>query len=226
MSSNIVAISRQFGSGGARIGRAVAERLGYSYADREILAEAARTLEVEAGDLEPMEERVRGFWERLGSMFATGAVDTPFMPPPLPTVSESELFEVERKVIEALAAHGRAVIVGRGAPHILSGRPGVIRVFLHAPLETRAALALQEYGLADEEAAAVVARSSDAQRARFARTIAGRDWCDATLYDLTLNTASIGLDKAADLIAGLMDGRSPSTRLHVTGQPNAGGNSQ
>ena len=36
--ATIVAISRQFGSGGAWIGRGVAQQLGFQYADREILA--------------------------------------------------------------------------------------------------------------------------------------------------------------------------------------------
>ncbi len=210
--TSVVAISRQFGAGGAWVGRKVAERLGLQYADREILAEAARALNVETDGLEPLEERVRGFWERLGGMFALGAADTPFMPPPLPVVSETELFVAEREIIEAIAAHGRAVIVGRGAAHILQGWPGVVRVFLHAPLSTRVSLAMQEYGLTDAAAATEIARASDAQRARFVRKVTGRDWCDAALYDLSLNTGTTGLDEAAELVIGLMRaaGRGPA----------------
>jgi len=200
---SVVAISRQFGAGGAWVGREVAQRLGLKYADREILAEAARALNVETDALEPLEERVRGFWERLGGMFALGAADTPFMPPPLPVVSETDLFAAEREIIEAIAAHGDAVIVGRGAAHILQGRPGVLRVFLHAPLSVRVSLAMQEYGLADASATEVV-RASDAQRARFVRKVTGRDWCDAALYDLSLNTGTTGLERAAALVVELM----------------------
>ncbi len=201
---SVVAISRQFGAGGASVGREVAQRLGLKYADREILADAARALNVETDGLEPLEERVRGFWERLAGMFALGAADTPFMPPPLPVVSETDLFAAEREIIEAMAAHGDAVIVGRGAAHILQGRPGVFRVFLHAPLSVRVSLAMQEYGLGNVQTATEVARASDAQRARFVRKVTGRDWCDAALYDLSLNTGTIGLARAAELIVELM----------------------
>jgi CMP/dCMP kinase len=211
MSSSVVAISRQFGSGGARVGREIAQRLGLQYADREILAEAARVLNVETDDVAPLEECVRGFWERMGAMFAQGAVDTPFTPPPLPSVSESELFSAEREIIERLAACGGAVIVGRGAAHILSGRPNVIRVFLHAPLSMRIALAIEEYGFTDREEAAAVVRSSDAQRARFVRSLTGHHWCDATLYDLSLNTATIGLDSAVDRIIDLVQSPAAAT---------------
>jgi cytidylate kinase len=204
--TTIVAISRQFGSGGAYVGRLVAQRLGLRYADREILAEAARALNVETDDAAPLEERVPGFWERLAVIFAQGAV-TPFTPPPLPTLSESALFSAEREIIATIAGHGGAVIVGRGAAHILSGRPDVFRVFLHAPLPMRIALAAEEYGFTDRDAAARVVRASDAQRARFVRSLTGRDWCDAALYDLSLNTETTGLERAVDLIINLIHQR-------------------
>ena len=143
----IIAISRQFGSGGAWIGRALAQRLGYD-ADRDILAEASRRLNVETSELEPLEERVRTFWSGIGRVLSRGAVDGPFMPPPLPSVSEVELFAAEREIIQTIADEGSAVIVGRGAAHILRDRPDVLRVFLHAPFDTRVTLAMREYALA------------------------------------------------------------------------------
>lgn len=219
MSTTIVAVSRQFGSGGARVGRAVAQRLGFQYADREILAEAARRLQVTPEDLEPLDEHAAGFWARIGMLFAQGAPDTPFIPPTLPSVNEADLFDIERHIIAKIAATGNAVIVGRGAAHILSSHadadagssgqaavgPGtVIRVFLHAPVDARVALAMVEYGYTDRDEAAVVVRDSDRARAKFVRSISGRDWCDATLYDLSMDTHAIGLDRCVDLIADLV----------------------
>jgi cytidylate kinase len=203
MGSAVVAISRQFGSGGARVGLDVAKRLGFKYADREILAEAARALDVETDDVAPLEERVRGFWGSLAGMFSRGAIEGPYTPA-LPRVSETDLFEAEREIIEALADRGGAVIVGRGAPDILRNRPNVIRVFLHAPLEQRITVALEEYSLPDRAAADALVRSSDAQRARFARAVTGRDWCDATTYDIALNTATTGFERAAEIIVDLV----------------------
>ena len=200
----VVAISRQFGSGGAWIGREVARRLGLQYADREILAEAALALNVETDVLAPLEERVRTFWSTLAGMFSRGAIEGPFMPPPLPRVSESEVFAAERQIIETLASRGGAVIVGRGSAFILQGRANVIRVFLHAPLERRITLAMEEYGLADRPQAAALVRASDAQRARFARSVTGREWCDATQYDAAVNTATTGLSRAADFVVALV----------------------
>ena len=207
MPSAVVAISRQFGSGGARIGLDVAERLGFKYADREILAEAARTLDMETHDLAPLEERVRTFWDTFAGMFSRGPVEGTYTPA-LPRISEAELFEAERQIIEVLADRGAAVIVGRGSAHILRQRPNVIRVFLHAPLEQRVTVALEEYSLGSRVAAHALVRASDAQRARFARAITSHEWCDATMYDIALNTATTGFERAAELIVSLVRERS------------------
>jgi cytidylate kinase len=211
----VIAISRQFGSGGAWVGRALAQQLGYRYADREILAEAAQKLNVETSDLEPLEERVRDFWWRLGAMFSRGAVEGPFMPPPPLAISEADLFAAEREIIETIAEHGNAVIVGRGAAHLLRDRPGVLRVFLYAPFDTRVALAIREYSIRTTEEAAALVRASDAQRARFARTVSVRDWCDASSYDLSLNTGTMTLERVVDIIVDVVRQAPPTADLPV-----------
>ncbi|HUR35464.1 MAG TPA: cytidylate kinase-like family protein [Vicinamibacterales bacterium] len=208
--ANIIAVSRQFGSGGARIGRAVAQALGFQYADREILAEAARRLNVQASVLEPLEERSASVWERMGSLFALGAPDTPFVPPTLPSVDESRLFEVERPIIRGIAARGNAVIVGRGAAHILGASRDVLRVFLHAPLQERVSLAMEEYGFTERTQAEAVVRESDSARAKFVKALTGRSWCDSTLYDITMDTNVVGVERAVEILVELV--RRPPAR--------------
>jgi CMP/dCMP kinase len=220
---SVVAISRQFGSGGAYVGREVASRLGFHYADREILDEAAHALNLPTSDVAPLEERVRGFWERWGALFATGAVDIPSLPPPLPVVTPLELFELERQVITSLADRGRTVIVGRGAAHVLQGRRDVLRVFLHAPSKVRADLALREYGLGSRDDALRMVRETDGHRARFIRAISGHDWYDATLYDATLDTSVVGMDGAADFIVALCRGASAAPAPSAATDHEGGG---
>lgn len=210
--ATIVTVSRQFGSGGARVGRALAQRLGFKYADREILAEAARTLHCETSELEPLDERIAGTWERIGALFALGAPDTPFIPPSLPAVTESQLFAVEQKVIASIASQGDAVIVGRGAAHVLGHSADILRVFLHAPLKDRIALAMAEYGFSDAAAAEEVVRESDTGRAKFVKALTGQDWHDAALYDVTLNTSAVGFERVVDLLVNLVQ-RPEATAL-------------
>lgn len=210
--ATVVAISRQFGSGGARIGRAVAQRLGFRYADREILAEAARALNVAPADIEPLEEHTAGFWTKVGLLFAQGSPDTPYMPPALPAVTESQLAALEQEIVRNLASRGNVVIVGRGAAHVVARSVDVLRVFLHAPVDARIDLAMTEYGFESREEAERVVRESDAARSKFAASLVNRDWCDATLYDLCLDTAAIGIERAVDTIMHLAS-RKPGTPL-------------
>mgnify|MGYP000903287634 CR=1 FL=1 len=202
--ATIVTVSRQFGSGGARVGRDLAQRLGFQYADRDILAAAAHRLHVDAAELEPLEERTATVWERIGMMFALGAPDTPFIPPTLPTVTESHLFAVEQDVIAEIASRGRAVIVGRGAGHVLDDSTDVLRVFLHAPLRHRVTLAMAEYGITDRNEAEAVVRASDGARGKSVRPLTQKDWCDATLYDITLDTSVFGIERAVDVLVDLV----------------------
>jgi cytidylate kinase len=115
-----------------------------------------------------------------------------------------ELLAVERQIIETVAGRGQAVIVGRGAAHLLRGRSGVLKVFLHAPSAPRIELAMGEYGLPNRGEAERIVRINDADRARFVRSLTGRDWCDATLYDITLDTSITGFEKAANAIIALV----------------------
>ena len=62
---SIVAISETTGSLGNEIGRRVAERLGYRFADREIIAKAAEQFGAELSALRRRTEGKPTFWERL-----------------------------------------------------------------------------------------------------------------------------------------------------------------
>jgi cytidylate kinase len=217
----IITISRQMGSGGAAIGQALARRFGLRYADRDILAAAARLLEAEAADLEPLEERVETYWERVAHMFARGSVDTLYAPLSVPAPGELDLFATERQIITSIAAEGDAVIVGRGAAHVLGDRPDLVSVFMCASLADRVARARDEYGFRDEEADTLVRRSDD-QRARFIRSLTGRDWCDAVLYDLCLNTSAIALDAAVDVAVAFIERTVSSGADHGSGSVTRG----
>ena len=71
-----IAISRQQGSGGSYIGRAVAERLGLRYFDREMLRTAAEYLREQSSkkDGQPADS----WFERLGTCLLS-ALDTGYV---------------------------------------------------------------------------------------------------------------------------------------------------
>jgi len=161
----VLAISRQLGSGGSYIGKAVARRLRLTYADREILEQAARLLGVEDRDLAGFEERVSSLWMQVARVFSMGPPEGLYMPPRPPGVDESDVFEVESRIVREIAEREDAVIVGRGAFYLLRHHQGAIRIFVHAPETWRVERVMQIYDIHDEaEARALVERSDASAR--------------------------------------------------------------
>lgn len=210
--TTVLAISRQLGSGGGDIGERVARRLGFRYADRDILHEAALRLHVDDSDVAPLEERLESMWEHLAPLFLFGVTGGPWAPPLPPSITGSALFGVESEIIRNLAARENAVIVGRGAAHVLRGLPGIVSVLVHAREAVRATRLVDRLDEAERTRVIDIIRRSDHQRAEFNKSITGREWTDATLYDLCLDTSTIGLEQAADIVASLVAQRRHADR--------------
>lgn len=194
----VVAISRQKGSGGTQIGQALAERRGLRYIDGAMLRAASEYLQEHDPNLERVEEQMGTWWATMAGALAMGGMSGLGMLP-MDTVREAEVAHVERRIIQEIAERHPSVIVGRAAGHVLKGRPGVVSVFLHAPEPWRIERVAQRTGVTPAKAKDAV-RESDRHRASFMRALTGTDWTDARQYDLVINTATIGVDRATDLV--------------------------
>ncbi len=200
-----VTISRQFGSGGAYLGKRLAKRLGFKYADHAILHLAAKRLGVQDEDLAGKEETVSGFWEDLFRVVSSGAPDAGYYaPPPKEMVGEAEFLEAEARIIRGIQSRHSAVIMGRAGYNILAGRPGVVNIFLHAPKEFRARRVMELYKVRDHGAALSMIEEKDARRARFLEAVTGKVWTDARNFHLCLDTAQAGFDLAEETAVELV----------------------
>jgi cytidylate kinase len=206
-STIVLTISRQIGSGGSYIGQEVARRLGMRYADREILQRAAAAAGVGEGDLAGAEEKGAGFWHSVVHSFSLGGPDTTFVPPPLSSVYEDDVFKIESRIIREIASQFDAVIVGRAGFHVLAGHPGLVNVMLHARTSWRIERLMQVYDIKDRGEAEELVERSDRTRASFIRTFTGRHWTDARLFDLCIDASSVGLERATELVVELVSGR-------------------
>ena len=196
----LITISRQFASGGAFLGQALARRLGFAYFDREILRQAAEQLGQEEAVLSNREERLSGFFEKVVQPFIYGSPDTAYMPPPLqPYVDDRTIFDAEAEAIRVFADRFDAVFVGRCGFHVLRDEPGLVNVFLHADAKFRAERAREVYGVDPAEAAALVVRT-DREREKFMETMTGIDWTDARNYHIALDSAKTGFKTAEEII--------------------------
>lgn len=87
-----------------------------------------------------------------------------------------------------LAAKGPCVMVGFCADHLLAGREGVMRVFIHCDMAQRLQRIMEENGLSREEAQRE-ALFQDRERSRLYGFYTGEKWANLDRYDLTINSS-------------------------------------
>jgi cytidylate kinase len=205
MPRQTVCISHATGAGGRAIGRAVAERLGFRYADEEVIAEAA-----DWADLDPAvvadAERRKPFVERaLGGLAGVGP-GAEFAGPDAwgwanMGPAEVELRALIIEVLHAFADRGSVVIVSHAASFALADRDDVLRVLVTASPETRARRTAVTDGTNAREAAKQIRKEDDA-RADYLQRFYGVNRELPTHYDLVVNTDALTPDEAAGFIAG------------------------
>ena len=204
----VVVIGRQFGSGGRRIGRLVAEKLGYAYYDSELLSQAASRLGISKDVFERHEERRPSI---LRSMLQ-GAFGIPDNFHDV-SISSERLYKEQSRLIREIASEGPCVIVGRTADHILRDFPNKVSVFLHAPLQYRA-VQIVVRGEANDTAEAIeLAKKHDKCREDYYNYFTGSDaWGLSSNYDLSLDSSAIDIASAADLIVAFCEGKFNKSR--------------
>lgn len=193
----IITISREFGSGGRSIGRAVTERLGYRFYDQEIIMQVAQESGLSKEIVEKYDEYATHKNSFLYSIAVNAGGDA------YGGLSFANQVQIaQSNVIKALAEEGNCVIVGRGADYILRDRDDCLHVFIHADMSSRAKRVVELYGETDKKIEDRL-RDKDAKRKVFYRSFTLRDWGLCDNYDLSLDSAKIGIEKCVDIIVDI-----------------------
>lgn len=198
----IITISRELGAGGSDVARQVADALGWRVVDNELVDQIAARTGLSPAEVRDREERAPGFLERLIRLLTKAAPEmlTPAAERVL-ELEEAKLVKITEAVVEEIAQQGRVVLVGRAAPVVLSRDRDALHLKIVAPKAARAEALMKRLGVTRDAAAAQV-ELSDANRTRYHEQYYERDWSDASLYHLVLNTAALGVDQAVATIVG------------------------
>ncbi|HEU0113381.1 MAG TPA: cytidylate kinase-like family protein [Thermomicrobiales bacterium] len=210
-----VTISREYGSGGGEIAGRLAARLGWRLVDHELVVRLAHALGETEAEAAALDEHAEGFlWRMLEGLR--------YVSPWTMADQPRSLEEQHRRhrtalasIIDAAAALGEVVIVGRGAQAILAKRRDVLQIRIVAPLAARIAYVVRRENLTPDEARARIL-TVDRDRARYLQEAEHARPDDAHLYDLTINTGVLSLDDAVDLIVLAL--RLKARRLHVSAE--------
>lgn len=196
----VVTVSRQYGAGGFRVARALAEALGFRLVDREVVEEAARRIGLDPDVARGRDERAPALVEDIGMALA-GAGAWAGGPPvhiPAPSVDDRALADATSTVIASLAEAGRYVILGRGGQAVLKDHPAACHISLVGDLSDRVRR-VAEWQSVDQREALARCQRVDADRAGYVRRFYGVDIRDPLLYDCVLNTSRLSLDVAVDV---------------------------
>jgi cytidylate kinase len=203
MKRTVVCVSHATGSGGADLGRAVAEKLGFRLIDEEVISRAAEAQKVSVEELADAERR-RSLLERILHDVAFGAAaagyDMTAVMAPTDMLDQNSLRGLIRRSIEEIADEGNVVIVSHAASHALADRDDVLRVLVTASPAVRTSR-LVGAGLSEKDAAKSIS-ANDAGRASYLKRFYGVSEELPTHYDLTVNTDRIGAEEWSDLVVG------------------------
>ena len=186
-----VTISRDPGSGGRIIAKNLAEKLGFDVFHREVLHQMAESADVSEQLLDTLDEKGLSTLEDWISSL----------------VWERHLWPDEylhhlMKVINTINEHGRAVIIGRGANFILPA-DRQFRVRITAPQKERIGHVARDYNISEDEARRRVIRT-ESDRKAFVRKYFNADIADSTHYDLVINTGTLSVGNAVDVISAAL----------------------
>lgn len=191
MKNRVITISREFGSGGRTIGKAVAAQLNIPCYDSELLQQIAeksgfnqRYIQ-EAGEYAP-----GGFLASAFSHQTSGPNNADY------------LWKIQYQLITELAEKGPCVIVGRCADYILRDKADCLRVFIHADMDFRTQRIVNVYGQREQSPEQRL-REKDKRRAAYHRFYTDMKWGHAQNYDLTLNSGTLGIDRCVEIIKRL-----------------------
>jgi cytidylate kinase len=176
----IITISRELAALGDETARKLTELLQYRFVDKKCLEERMKSLGA-------VEQKIVKYDERKPSFLASLSQD------------RDDYLHYLKTALLSEARQGNCVFMGRGCAALLRDIPGVISVFLSAPMEIRLERA-KSFFHCDERRARQIIDQSDRDREGFYQYFFETGWKAPENYHLVLNTGMLHPELCAALI--------------------------
>ena len=203
MSCNkIITITRQFGSGGHEIGKALANKLEIPFYDKELISLAAKQSGVSPEVFEDVDERAANslLYSLSVGLYSYGNGFSSMGDLPV----NDRLYILQHKIIKELAEKENFVVVGRCADYVLRDNPNLVKVFIYAELDSRVKRAVERNDIDPARAKQAVIKA-DKARANYYSFYSGKKWGLADNYDLCINSTHISSEQAVEIIKNYID---------------------
>ncbi len=191
----IITIGRQFGSGGREIGEKLAEKLGYTFYDKNLIILAAEKGGISHEVLNNADEKAANPW-LYAAMAQTGQTSINSN-----ICTNDTLFALQSQIIKDIAHSENAVIVGRCSDYILRNEDvELLNVFIYAPREARVHRIMERMQVSEQQAVQLI-KKNDKQRKCYYDFYTDKKWASHSSYNLNIDSSRFGIDKAVEIIA-------------------------
>lgn len=193
--NRIITISREFGSGGKEIGKRLADQLGYSYYDSEIITLLAKETGMTEEYIKNISEKgIYPYAFQFAKSFSNYSTMQNY---------QTEILVKQANILKEIAEKGNAIIVGRGANTILKQyKP--MNIFVYANLESKINRCREkekeDESITDKELENKI-KAIDKNRKAFNSLISNTEWGNKENYNLCINTSNIEIKKIIPSLA-------------------------
>jgi len=208
----VITIAREMGSEGDRLGRELAQALGYEFLDKEIIRKVANRIGSPPEEVERYDEKADSWLLRflsqvfvthpdMASYYSTFAHVEPtyaygvaepylFYEPPVGAakpVDPTKVVKHFEQIIRDVAAKGNVVIIGRASQRVLKDLPGAIHIRTVARFEWRVNAVTRDNPALSRQDAEELIRRNDRWRERYISVNYGVSWADPFLYHMVIS---------------------------------------
>jgi cytidylate kinase len=182
----VITISRLPGAGSKSVAQKLADELKIDLFDSEIVEEIAKNAKINERIIQTLDEQDRSIFDDW-----------------INALGENHMWSYQylahlTRVITGIAAHGHAIILGRGASYILP-KEVCFRILIVAPLQTRVSNVMKAFSVSENEAKRHIARK-EADRKAFIRKYFNADMMDPMNYDLVINTENFDINSVTKIV--------------------------
>ncbi len=187
----VIALTREYGSGGKYIAELLAQKLGIKAYDKEIIEKVAEETGLSVEYIESTEQK------RTNSDFINDNSMT----------NDDELFVKESEIIRRLAKKESCIIVGRCSDYVLKDNKNVIKVFVYNSQEDKINRVTKYFNINKKDALKQV-KQINKQRANYYKHYTDQDWGKLENYDICINSDYLGIDAAVELLYKVVQERA------------------
>lgn len=199
MRCRYITIEREYGSGGTKIARMLAEQLGIACYGQEILEEVSKEKDISVEKIQRYEETATNsflYSIYMMSQIASGKTDL--------LTHEGHIYVAEQAVIRRLAKNKPAIFLGHCASEALKEYDGVVNVYIRCTDEAaKRRRIIEEYKIPDTDID-LVRQLYDKKRANYYYVNTQKKWNDYRNYDIVLDSGRLGVDACTEMLRTLI----------------------